>query len=91
MGNRTPTGFGRQFSANTAENPLKIPMGIPCEIFLVLTKNCVPKTAPHLTARIFALDFCADDAALLTQGKEDKEKHKQKDCSGAVVVRFPTA
>ena len=32
------------------------------------------KTAAHPTARIFALDFCADDAALLTQGKEAKAK-----------------
>jgi len=66
-------------------------MGIPCEIFLVLTKNCSPKTAQHLTARIFALDFCADDAALLAQGKEDKEKYKQKDCCEAIGVRFLTA
>ena len=30
----------------------------------------------HPTANIFALDFCADDAALLTQGEGDKEKYK---------------
>ena len=70
---------------------MKIPMGIPCEIFLVLTKNGSPKTAKHLTARIFALDFCADDAALLTQGKEDKEKYKQKVRSEAIGVRFLAA
>jgi hypothetical protein len=70
---------------------LKIPTGIPCEVFLVLAKSGSFKTAQHPTARIFALDFCADDAALLTQGKENKEKYKQKDCCGAVGVRFPTA
>ena len=53
-------------------------MGIPCEIFLVLTKSYWLKTAQHPTARSFALDFCADDAALLTQGKEDKQKYKRK-------------
>jgi len=37
------------------------------------------------------LDFCADDAVLLTQGKEDKEKYKRKDCSGAVRIRILTA
>ena len=26
-----------------------------------------------------------------TQGKEDKEKHKQKNCCGAVGVRSPSA
>jgi len=70
--NRTLIGFQGQLSANTAENPLKIPMGIPCVILLVLTKSRALKTAQHPTARIFALDFSADDAALLTQGKEDK-------------------
>jgi len=49
------------------------------------------KTAQHPTAGFFALGFCADDAALLAQGKEDKEKYKQKDCCGAVGVRFPSA
>ena len=76
MGNRTPIGFGRQLSANTAENSLKIPAGIPCEIFLVLTKSGSYKTAQHPTTRIFALDFCADDESLLTQAEEDKEKYK---------------
>jgi len=66
-------------------------MGIPCAILLVLTKSCTLKTAQHPTARIFALEFCADDAALLTQGKEDKEKYKRKDCSGAVRIRILTA
>jgi len=60
-------------------------------ILLVLTKSCWLKTAQHPTARSFALDFCADDAALLTQGKEDKEKCKQKNCCGAVGVRFLSA
>ena len=76
MGNRTPIGFERLFFANTAKNSLKIPTGIPCEIFLVLTKNGSFKTAQHPTVRFFALDFCADDTAWLTQGKENKEKYK---------------
>jgi len=45
-------------------------------ILLVLPKSCSLKTAQHPTARIFALEFCADDAALLVQGKEDKQKYK---------------
>jgi len=60
-------------------------------ILLVLTKSRWLKTAQHPTARSFALDFCADDAALLMQGKEDKEKYKYKNCCGAVGVRFPSA
>ena len=60
-------------------------------IFLALTKNSSVKTAPHPTARSFALDFGADDAALLMQGKKDKQKFKQKNCCGAVVVRLPSA
>ncbi|MBR7122821.1 MAG: hypothetical protein IKC95_05145 [Oscillospiraceae bacterium] len=66
-------------------------MGIPCVILLGLTKISSAKTAAHPTARIFALDFCADDDCLLTQAEEDKEKSKQKDCCGAVGVRLPTA
>ena len=66
-------------------------MGIPCVILLVLPKSSSAKTAAHPTARIFALDFCADDESLLTQAEEDKEKYKQKDCCGAVGVRFPAA
>ena len=86
-----PVGFGWLFSANTAENPLKIPPGIPCALFLVLTKNSSSKTAQHPTASFFALDFCADDTALLTQGKEDKEKYKRKDYCGAIGIRLPAA
>jgi hypothetical protein len=66
-------------------------MGIPFGIFLILPKNSSAKTAQHPTARSFALDFYADDAALLTQSKEDKEKYKQKNCCGAVGVRLPSA
>jgi hypothetical protein len=81
----------RLIFANSAENPLKIPTGIPCVILLDLTKSSYTKTAAHPTARIFALDFCADDESLLTQAEEDKEKYKRKDCCGAVGARFPTA
>ena len=90
-GTGTPTGFGRQLSANSAENPLAIPTGIPCVIFLDLTKSCSSKTAQHPTACNFALDFCTDDESLLTQAEEDKEKYKQKDCCGAVCVLVPSA
>jgi len=89
--NRTLIGFQGQLSANTAENPLKIPMGIPCVILLDLAKSCSAKTAAHPTARIFALDFCADDESLLAQAEEDKEKYKRKDRSGAVRIRILTA
>ena len=91
MRNRTPDRFSEAAFREYAENLLKIPTGILCEILLVLSKSCSLKTAQHPTARIFALDFCADDAALLTQGKEDKEKYKRKDRSGAVEVRLLTA
>ena len=60
-------------------------------ILLDLTKSSSAKTAAHPTARIFALDFCADDEGLLAQAKEDKEKYKQKDRCGAVGARLPTA
>jgi len=66
-------------------------MGIPCAILLVLTKSSSAETAAHPTARIFALDFCADDESLLAQAEEDKGKYKQKDCCGAVGVRLSTA
>ena len=65
--------------------------GIPCVRFLVLPQSDSLKTARHPTARIFALDFCADDEGLLTQAEEDKEKYKRKDRCGAIGVRFPTA
>ena len=60
-------------------------------ILLVLSKSYSSKTAQHPTARIFALEFCADDAALRVQGKEDKQKYKRKDGLGAIAVRFPEA
>ena len=91
MGNRSPIGLQGQLSANTAENPLSIPTGIPCVLFLVLPKSCSLKTAQHPTSWIFDLEFCADDESLLTQAEEDKEKYKRKDGCGAVAARFPTA
>jgi hypothetical protein len=91
VGKRTPIGFQGQLSANTAENPLTIPTGIPYVLFLVLSKSCSLKTVQHPTFWIFALEFCADDESLLTQAEEDKEKYKRKDECGAVGVRFPTA
>ena len=35
--------------------------------------------------------FGADDAALLTQGKEDKAKSGKRSRCGAIVDRLPTA
>ena len=66
-------------------------MDIPFGILLALPKSRSAKTAQHPTASSFALDFCADDAALLAQGKEDKEKYKQKNRCGAVGVQLPSA
>ena len=66
-------------------------MGIPFVLFLVLPKSSSVKTAVHPTARIFALDFCADDESLLTQAEEDKEKYKQKDRCGAIAARLLSA
>ena len=45
------------------------------------------KTALHLTARFFRGIFAADDAALLAQGKEDKEKSTEKGRCEAVGAR----
>jgi len=59
--------------------------------FLDLMKSGSVKTARHSTANNFALDFCADDAALLAQGKEDKVKYKQKNRCGAIGIRFSAA
>ena len=91
MGGRPPIGLHGQLSANTAEKPLPIPMGIPCVLFLVLTKSCSLETAYHPTSWIFDLEFCADDESLLTQAEEDKEKYERKDWCGAVGVRLPAA
>ena len=81
--------FSRAAFREYAENPLKIPTGIPFVILLVLPKSSSVKTAAHPTARIFALDFCADDAALLTQGKEDKEKYKKRTAVGLSELDSP--
>ena len=75
-GNQAPFGFQWLLSANPAEKTLEIPLGIPFVFLLGLPKSRTLKTAQHPTAKVFALDFCADDAALLTQGKKDKEKYK---------------
>ena len=75
-------GFHRLLSANTAENPLKIPTGIPCVILLVLPKSSSVKTAAHPTARIFALDFCADDAAYLRKPRKIKKNTSERTAVG---------
>ena len=79
-GSRAPIGFHRLFFANPSSDALKIPTGIPCGIFLVLTKNSSVKTASHLSARGFVEIFGAEDAALLTQGKDNKAKRSQNIC-----------
>ncbi len=48
-GNRTQAVFYRLFSAIAASDPLEIPMGIPCGIFLALTKNSSVKNAKSLS------------------------------------------
>jgi len=55
-------------------------MGILCGIFLALPTNCSAKTAAHLSARGFVGIFGAANAALLTQGKDNKAKRSQKIC-----------
>ena len=42
--NQTPTGFHGHLAANTAQNPLKIPTGIPFGILLVLAAIYTVKT-----------------------------------------------
>jgi len=59
---------------------LGIPTGISCGIFLALTKNSSVKNAAHLSARGFVEIFGAANAALLTQGKDNKSKRSQKIC-----------
>jgi len=66
-------------------------MGIPSVILLVLTASGSVKTAKHLSARGFVEIFGATDAALLTQGKDNKAKRSQNICWEAVVVRCPLA
>ena len=79
-GSRTMIGFRWLLSANTAENPSKISTDILFGILLVLPKSSSAKIALHLSARGFAEVFGAADAALLTQGKDNKAKRSQKIC-----------
>ena len=79
-GTQSQLGFQGILAVNTAEIHLKIPMGIPFVIFLTLATIFLLKTAKHPTAWSCVLDFGADDAALLAQGKEDKAKCKHKNC-----------
>jgi len=59
--------------------PRKLPTGIPFGILLVLPASCSAKTAKHPTSWIFLGILGAEDAALLTQGKDDKQKITRKD------------
>jgi hypothetical protein len=43
----------------------------------------------HLSARNFRAIFDAVDAALLTQGKDNKAKSTEKGCRQAVWVQLP--
>ena len=76
---RIPLGFHRYFAVNTAENTLKISTDIPFGVFIVLTTNSSVKTAKHPSTKIFLDILGAEDAALLTQGKDDKSKITRKD------------
>jgi len=88
-GRGSPLGFVWLLAANTSQNPLKIPAGIPFGILLVLTANSRHKTALHPSARNFFGIFGAEDAALLTQGKDDKAKIIERTAEGLVVFRSP--
>jgi hypothetical protein len=70
---------------------------IPCKygsishtILLAWTKIRSGKTAMHLSARNFRAIFDAADAALLTQGKDNKAKSAEKGRRQAVWVRLPS-
>jgi len=54
-------------------------VGIPFENFLVLPASCSAKTAWHPATWIFLGIWGAEDAALLTQGKDDKHQITRKD------------
>ena len=76
---RAKTGFQRSALPNASEN-FSIIHKYCLRDFLRLGKRRQPKTARHLSANNFRLIFGADDAALLTQGKEDKAKSSEKCC-----------
>jgi len=89
VGSQTHDRFSQAALCQSYGKSLENINGILCVILLGLTKSSSAKTAAHPTARIFALDFCADDAALLTQGKEDKEKYKKRTAVGLSELDSP--
>ena len=88
---RAQVGFLGRRSADAAENSLKIQASIPCGIFLASTNRRSAKTASHLCEGFFRGIFGAEDAALLTQGKDDKPKSAEKGRAQTTRVRLSSA
>jgi hypothetical protein len=65
-------------------------VSIRYELLLAWTKIRSVKTASHLSASNFQGIFVATDAALLTQGKDNKAKSTEKGRRQAVRVRLPS-
>ncbi len=63
---------------------------IPRGLFLARTQIRSPETASHSTRRNFRAIFRAEEAALLTQGNDDKRKSAEKGPRGAAWVRLPS-
>jgi len=64
----------RQYCTKSLDNTKKYCL----RDFTCLAKRQTAKTAPHLSVRNFCGILDADDAALPTQGKEDKAKSTKK-------------
>ena len=64
-GESNPDRFSRTAFREYAEKPLKIPMGIPFVLFLVLPKSSSVKTAAHPKAKILAVGLSVFDATPL--------------------------
>ena len=70
----THIGFIGRMNAHTALLSLEIQKVFPADRCLVWPSIRHVKTALHISARNFREIFVAEDAALLTQGKDDKAK-----------------
>ncbi|MDD6188265.1 MAG: hypothetical protein PUB32_01640, partial [Clostridiales bacterium] len=84
-----PCRFFRADFRPCCVNGLENTPSILCARFLAWTKIRSVKTARHIPARNVRGIFVAADAALLTQGKDNKAKSAEQGRRNAVRVRLP--
>ena len=89
-GSRTPIGFHGQLTANTSQNPLRIPTGIPCGILTCPGSKLLRGNCEAPLSKRFGRDFWCSGRSLANarQGQCDKKISKDllRGCRGSTPL-----